>query len=170
MCIRDSMLDDIDRFRDGRPLLARPDSATYRMRKFVGRHRLGVAASAAIIALIASVGIREVSLRTRAEAEAGKAKAVEDYLVSVFDVADPFAPPNLRSGDVTARALLDRGAARVDSVLAGHAENQAELRTVFGRVYSNLGLFDEAASQQRRSLAERRTLYAVSYTHLRAHE
>jgi serine/threonine-protein kinase len=154
-----AMLDDIDRFRDGRPLLARPDSATYRMRKFVGRHRLGVAASAAIIALIAGAGIREVSLRTRAEAEAGKAKAVEDYLVSVFDVADPFAPPNLRSGDVTARALLDRGAARVDSVLAGHAENQAELRTVFGRVYSNLGLFDEAASQQRRSLAERRTLY-----------
>ena len=154
-----AMLDDIERFRDGRPLLARPDSATYRMRKFVGRHRLGVATSAAILALIAGAGIREASLRARAEAEASKARAVEDYLVSVFDVADPFAPPSLRSGDVTARALLDRGAARVDSVLAGHAQNQAELRTVFGRVYSNLGLFEEAASQQRRSLAERRTLY-----------
>ena len=154
-----AMADDIRRFRDGRPVLARPDSAAYRVRKFVGRHRLGVATAVAVLVLVLGAGVREASLRARAEAEAAKAKAVENYLIAVFDVADPYAPPSLRSGEVTARALLDRGSARVDSVLAGHAENQAELRTVFGRVYSNLGLYEQAAAQQRRSLDERRALY-----------
>jgi serine/threonine protein kinase/Tfp pilus assembly protein PilF len=154
-----AMREDLERWRRGHPVLARPDTTGYRVRKFVARHRLGVAMSTAAILVAAGAGLREVSLRARAEAEASKAKAVENYLISVFDVADPFAPPSLRSGNVTARALLDRGAARVDSALAGHAENQAELRTVFGRVYSNLGLFDEAAAQQRRSLAERKALY-----------
>ncbi|MFN8573756.1 MAG: serine/threonine-protein kinase [Gemmatimonadaceae bacterium] len=150
---------DLERWRRGHPVLARPDSPGYRARRFVARHRLGVTLSAAAVLVVVAAGIREVSLRSRAEAEASKAKAVENYLISVFDVADPFAPPSLQSGNVTARALLDRGAARVDSALAGHAENQAELRTVFGRVYSNLGLFDEAAAQQRRSLAGRKALY-----------
>ena len=154
-----ALRDDLERWRRNHPVLARPDTTGYRVRKFVSRHRLGVAMSSATVLLIAGAGVREVSLRARAEAEASKSKAVENYLISVFDVADPFAPPALQSGNVTARALLDRGAARVDSALAGHAENQAELRTVFGRVYSNLGLFDEAAAQQRRSLAERKALY-----------
>ena len=32
--------DDIDRYVDGRPVLARPDGARYRLRKFIARHRL----------------------------------------------------------------------------------------------------------------------------------
>jgi serine/threonine protein kinase/Tfp pilus assembly protein PilF len=154
-----TMIDDIERYRSGRPVLAQPDSKAYRARKFVGRHRAGVAMALAIPVLLAGAGIRERTLRTRAEDEARTSKAVEQYLISVFDVADPYAPPSLRSGDVTARALLDRGAARIDSSLAGHAANQAALRTVFGRVYANLGLFEQATSQLQRSLDQRRTLY-----------
>jgi serine/threonine-protein kinase len=154
-----ALVEDIRRLREGRPVEARPDGAAYRMRKFVGRHRGGVALAAMMLVLLAAAGLRERTLRGRAEAEAERAKAVEEYLVSVFDVADPFAPPSLRSGDVTARALLDRGAAGIDSALAGHPADQAEMRNVFGRVYANLGLYDEATSQLRRSLEARRALY-----------
>ncbi len=46
----DAMLDDLRRYREGRPVLARPDSFRYRAGKFIGRHRVAVAA-AAIVAL-----------------------------------------------------------------------------------------------------------------------
>ena len=78
---------------------------------------------------MAGGGVRERTLRGRAEAETYKARAVEEYLVSIFDVANPFAPPGVRGIDVTARALLDRGAARVAG-LSAQPEVQADLRGV----------------------------------------
>ena len=47
-----ALADDVERFLHGRPVLARPQTAAYRLRKFVGRHRVGVAASAAMVLAI----------------------------------------------------------------------------------------------------------------------
>jgi eukaryotic-like serine/threonine-protein kinase len=151
--------DDLRRFLEGRPVLARPDTTGYRVRKFVGRHRSSVAAGAALLALLAGALVRERTLRARADAEAHKARAVKEYLVNVFDVADPKAPPGQTTGDVTARALLDRGAARVESALTGQPEVQAELSGVLGRVYVNLGLYDKASPLLHKSLEQRRSVY-----------
>ncbi|MEO6526257.1 MAG: serine/threonine-protein kinase [Gemmatimonadaceae bacterium] len=168
-----ALVDDLLRYREGRPVLARRASAGYRLRKYIRRNKVGVTVGA--VAAIALVGgaLRERSLRERAELEARKSSAVEEYLVQVFDVADPFAPPDGRGSDLTARAILDRGASRIDSVLVGQSDVQAELRQVIGRVYNNLGLFDRAAPMLRRSLAQRRALLgdrdaatAVSIDHL----
>jgi len=50
------LADDIRRYLDGRPLIARPESTTYRVRKFVRRHRAPVAAGATlVIVLVAGV-------------------------------------------------------------------------------------------------------------------
>src|SRR4029079_19708124 len=82
-----ALREDLERWRRGHPVLARPDTTGYRVRKFLTRHRLGVAMSAATVLFAAGAGIREVSLPARAEAEASKAKAVENYRISVFDDA-----------------------------------------------------------------------------------
>jgi serine/threonine-protein kinase len=89
--------------------------------------------------------------------------AVEQFLLSVFGAADPFAPPEAKAGDVTARALLDRGARRIDTSLTAQPEVRADLRDALGRVYENLGLYDSAAAQLRRSLAERRALHGARH-------
>ena len=154
-----AMVDDLQRLRDGRPVLAVPDHAVYRLRKFVRRNRAVAAVVTAIVVLLAGASLRERSLRARAEAEAHKARAVEQYLTSVFDVADPYAPPDNKLGDMTARAILDRGSTRIDSVLTGQPDVQAELRHVIGGVYSNLGLYDRAAPALQRALDQRRALY-----------
>src|SRR5262249_5549440 len=73
-------------------------------------------------------------------------------------VANPFAVQATDGGKITARELLDRGAIRIDSTLVGQPEVQAELRTVLGRVYTSLGLYDQAAPLLRRSLAQRTSL------------
>jgi serine/threonine-protein kinase len=154
-----ALAEDLRRFREGRPILARADTAGYRFAKFVGRHRAGVAAAAALVVLLAAGAARERGLRHRAEIEARKATEVGDYLVGVFDVANPFAVERQNGRDITARALLDQGARRVDSTLAGQPEVQAQLRSVFGRAYTNLGLFDQATLLLRQSLAQHRALY-----------
>jgi serine/threonine-protein kinase len=54
-----------------------------------------------------------------------------------------------------ARAARSR-ASRIDTTLADQPEVQAELRSVVGRVYANLGLYDKAIPLLQRSLAQRR--------------
>lgn len=151
--------EDLQRFLDGRPVLARVDSIGYRLQKFVRRHRAIVLMAGSLVALISGAGLRERSLRSHAEEETRKAQAVEKYLVSVFDVADPYAATPDRTGQVTARTMLDRGAARIDSALAGQPDAQGELRGALGRVYTNLGLYDNAIALLRRSLEQLRTVH-----------
>ena len=144
-----ALAEDLRRFRQGHPIQARRDSVGYRFGKFIGRHRAGVAVTFALVALLAGGAAREGVLRRRAEIEARKAKEVGDYLVGVFDVANPFAVERQNGQDVTARTLLDQGARRVDSTLADQPEVQAQLR----------GVFDQATRLLREALAQHRTLY-----------
>jgi eukaryotic-like serine/threonine-protein kinase len=154
-----ALAEDLRRFRAGHPIHARADRAGYRLGKFVRRHRLGVVAAAALVGLLAVGVVRERVLRQRAEIEARKATEVGDYLVGVFDVADPYAHQRRDGRDVSARTLLDQGVRRVDSGLASQPEVQAQLRSVLGRAYTSLGLYDQATSLLRRALAQRRALY-----------
>lgn len=154
-----ALSDDLSRYLRHEPVNAEPDSLFYRTRKFVRRHRIMVGAAALGTFAIVGAGLRERSLRERAVSEARKAQAVQQYLESVFGHADPYSAPNEKSADVTARALLDRGAARIDSAYALEPDVQAELRGVLGRVYTNLGLYDQATPVLRQSLAQRKSLY-----------
>lgn len=154
-----TLAEDLQRFRQGRAILARPDSARYRVQKFVGRHRAGVAVAGLLAAALVGGASRERVLRGRAEVEARKAKEVEAFLVGVFDVADPSGWKEPEGGSVTARELLDRGASRIDSMLVGQPEVQAELRSVLGRIYTSLGLYDKATPLLQRSLAQRTSLH-----------
>jgi eukaryotic-like serine/threonine-protein kinase len=151
--------DDLQRYLSHQPVRARSHSLGYRTVKFVRRNRTGVAVAASLLALLAAGAWRERVLRYQAETETRKATEVGDYLVSVFDVANPFSSGPEDGGDVTARELLERGARRVDSSLAGQPEVQAQMRGVFGRAYAGLGLFDESTVLLRQALADHQKLH-----------
>ncbi|MEM7355511.1 MAG: serine/threonine-protein kinase, partial [Acidobacteriota bacterium] len=69
---------DIERYLDHRPVLARPDTLTYRSRKFVRRHRGGVATAAlAAVALIVFVSVL-IAERNRSRYQETRANAVKD--------------------------------------------------------------------------------------------
>ena len=157
------LAEDLRRFREGHAIAARPDSARYRVTKFVSRHRVGVAVACLLAMALAVAASRERVLRSRAEVEARKAMEVQAFLMRVFEVADPFAREPADGGTITARDLLDRGANRIDSTLTDQPEVQAELLSVLGRVYANLGLFDRATPLLERALAQRRALYGARH-------
>lgn len=161
---------DIRRYLDGLPVEARPESAWYRARKFVGRHRGAVVAAGVALLLLQAFALREVQLRRRAEAATGEARAaarraeaVREFLVGIFDLADPFALTPLRGDTVSARTLLGRGVARIDDELGHEPAVQADMRRVLGRIYGNLGLYEESNALLERSLEQHRDLYGAEH-------
>jgi eukaryotic-like serine/threonine-protein kinase len=126
-----AFVDDLDRWLDGRPVSARPDSMAYRTRKFLQRHRW--VAPAAALALVLGAGWLATTLdharelareRDAAQAEAFRADEARNEAVLAQEAAD-------RERDLAVLAL-----ARADSLQhlaeeqrdrAGAALTQAEL-------------------------------------------
>jgi serine/threonine-protein kinase len=150
--------EDVRRSLQHETIKARPDSPVYRAGKFVRRHRGGVAVAAAAALAITVVTTREYRLRSLAEAETRTARSVEEYLLAVFGTADPFFPTDTSAAGRTARELLDRGTARLDTALANEPQVRSRLRTALGRVYANLGLYDQAGRQLELALSEQRNV------------
>jgi tetratricopeptide (TPR) repeat protein len=94
----------------------------------------------------------------RAEAETRTARETTRFLVDLFKISDP---GEARGNTVTAREMLDKGAARVDSELAKEPAIQARLMDTLGTVYMGLGLYDRARPLLDRAVATRRTLESI---------
>ncbi|HEY7412585.1 MAG TPA: tetratricopeptide repeat protein, partial [Vicinamibacteria bacterium] len=155
---------DLRRHLAHEPVHAGPARAPYRLAKFVRRHRAAVAgAGAGAVVLVAfAVGTVVQSLEVRralarADRERARAERVSRFLVDVFQAADPFEGGGR---EVTARAVLDRGAQRVSEELAGEPDVQASVMSAVGRVYSQLRVYDSAERLLRDALALRRQLHA----------
>lgn len=143
----ETLVEDIRRHLAGRPLRARPDSRLYRARKFVRRHPGGVVGAAAAVL---AIGVYTVTLtftagrlqaeRDRARIEAEKAAQVTEFLVDLFEAADP---AQARGESLTARELLEAGLAQVERLpIAGGV--RAPVLGVMARVYQSLGRYDQA--------------------------
>ncbi len=154
-----ALADDLAAYLAGHPIHARPDHYGYRMRKFMSRHRVSVAAVAVgLLALVAGLCLsiwqthvaRLAGLRAAAEAQ--RAERVKSFLISVFRQSDPDVGDG---ATLTARELLERGAATVETDLAGEPLTEADLLEAVARIEDNLGLSVPALAHGRRALALR---------------
>ena len=151
---------DIGRHLADQPVLAGPPSTTYRMKKFVRRHTIGVATSALVVlALVLGIAVATLGMvrartaeRTTAR-EAETALQVSDFLTGLFEVSDP---SEARGNTITAREILDKGADEIRSDLGGQPLVQARLMGTMGIVYKNLGLYETARELLEESLAIQR--------------
>jgi tetratricopeptide (TPR) repeat protein len=157
------LTDDVRRYLEKRPIRARAESWAYRLACFLRRHGYAFAAVAVIIALLGALTITSLrsALRAREQTvqiarERDTTKHVMKFLVDVFATADPAAR---RGQTITARELLDRGAARVHTELTDRPEIQATLLGTLGRVYRQLGLLDRAMPLLEEALAQRQRLH-----------
>jgi serine/threonine protein kinase/tetratricopeptide (TPR) repeat protein len=73
----DALSEDVRRYLDDEPVLARPESFRYRARKYVRRHRLAVTAAAAV-ALSIVAGVVSVVVQSRETARHAQALAQRD--------------------------------------------------------------------------------------------
>jgi tetratricopeptide (TPR) repeat protein len=124
--------------------------------------RLAIVAGAATFGMVLTSGLAAYALiqrsaaqrqTVRAEAEAETAKQTTKFLVDLFKISDP---SEARGNTVTAREMLDKGAARVDRELAKQPAIQATLMDTLGTVYVGLGLYGQARPLLDRAVATRR--------------
>lgn len=146
-----AVIDDVERHLGGQPVLARPDSSWYRGRKFIRRHRVFVAAGAAVataIVLGAAAALWEARVArlqaARAEAsaqearfEAQVARANQDLLTQIFG-------DTMRGGETSAmRARLDRARAHLQ-------KRYADEPVIYALLLLELaGRYDEASLPER---------------------
>jgi len=147
--------EDIERYLNGYPILARQSSWSYRTGKFVRRHKPGVAASVGVLILIIGYGLSMAVLAARIASERDRAEWVSSFLVDIFRVSDP---SESRGNTVTAREILDKGAATIDTDFDDQPLQAAMLKDVIGRVYQGLGLHDRAIPLLEDALSTRQRL------------
>jgi len=159
---------DLGRYLAGLPVIARADTARYRARKFVGRHKAGVA-GAAILMLTLAGGIvatswearRAAAERDRARTEAAKAERINAFLQDILAYTSPsYGSPNAtKNKDAKLSEVLEQAAARAESELADQPEVLAEVERNIGGVYVTQGRVDQAEPLLRSAVEKLTKLY-----------
>jgi len=169
--------EDILRHLEGRPVLARKGTLSYRATKFVKRHKAGViAAILAILTLIAGMAaiVRESRLeraqRARAERRFNDVRELANSLM--FDINDSIA--NLPGATAARKLLVTKALKYLDSLASeanGDPSLQRELATAYQRVgdiqgllnsQQNVGHSSDALESYHKALTIRETLAASS--------
>jgi eukaryotic-like serine/threonine-protein kinase len=151
---------DIRRYLQDEPIMARPASTLYQLRKFARRHKalvLGVAAVFVVLIAGIIVSAREAS---RANAESATSRAISDFLqndlLAQASAVNQSRPNTKPDPDLKVRTALDRAAARITGRFDRQPEVEAAIRDTIGQTYLDLGLYPEARKQLERALDLRR--------------
>jgi len=130
----DQMAEDIRRHLSGQPVLARKNTAPYVMRKFLGRHKIGVSAAAVVLIAI-SAGLASTLWEARIAAR--RFDDVRNLAHTfLFDIHDSIQ--NL-PGSTAARAMIvETGTAYLDR-LALDARGDSSLQLELAEGYLKIG-------------------------------
>ncbi len=156
---------DLERYADHRPVIAKPPTARYRARKFMRRHRAGAAAATVVVIALISGGAMAGTGFVRARTEAHRAEAISGFLSDLL----ASVRPDQSGRAVTVQEVLERAR---QQILAGgfadDAETQASLALVIGHSYEGLGRYNEALELLKLSTDLRRDLHGPEDGRVRA--
>ncbi len=170
--------EDIRRYLEGLPVIARKDTFAYRTSKFVGRHKIGLAATASIALLLLGatvIAIWEAHLanaqRILAERRFEQVRRLADSLM--FEIHD--SVKDLAGSTPTRRLIVSRALEYLDSLAhdaGGNVALQRELATAYekigdiqGNPYSaNIGDTDGALTSYGKAVQIRERINPSSLT------
>ncbi len=144
-----ALAEDVERYLTQRPVLAQPDTRGYRLRKFVLRNRVAVAAASGVMLAVlagASVAVWQARIaneqRDAAVREQRRAEEVKSFMLSLFRDANP---QNRPGHALSAVELLMLAKDRVGSIDPARVELRVEL---LGTLGDALLILDEAKTAQ----------------------
>jgi serine/threonine protein kinase/tetratricopeptide (TPR) repeat protein len=178
---------DVQRFLSDEAVSARPPRAIYKFQKLVLRNKL-VFAGVGVIAALLIAGLIVVSASlakerqahhetdaalSQAETAKGKAEteSVKSRQVTQFleDMLQGVGPSVSRGRDTTMLLeILDQTAARVGKEMTNKPSVEAELRSLIGRLYLEIGNYDRAETMYRAALATNRKLFGAQSSQVAA--
>ena len=135
------LLSDLDRYLSGLPVEASEQTLSYRLGKFMRRHRVAAAATVLSVLLMIGFATAMAVLARRATRGEARARREEQFLESILRAA---TPEGSQGETVTARQLLDQAAGRLNSELASDPELQSEMTESIAQSYVALGMYSKA--------------------------
>jgi len=158
----EQLASDVRRYLTREPVQARQGNWLYYSQRFIRRHAFGVSAGAAFFVFIIAFAVamsvqtkRIAAERDRSAQESATAGNVSDFMLRIFDSAQP---ETALGHTYTARELLDEAARRVRGDLSQHPEVRARLLEAIGRSYRLIGMHETALPYLEDALRIRRTL------------
>ncbi len=143
------LADDIRRYLAGEPVQAHPDSAGYRLRKFLGRHRIGAAAAALALAAILTASGVAFWQAEQARRSASDMVLVNNFLMDVLKSSDP----HNAGSEISLSQAVDEAAAKVSPRFVDRPDLSSRVRFALGYSMVSRGRLDIAErelSQARR--------------------
>jgi serine/threonine-protein kinase len=154
----EGLIRDLDHYLADEPLEARPDTISYRARKFIRRNWRPVSAAvlvtAFVIALVGFYTARLTAARNAAVAQAVRTDRIQRFMLRLFDGGEKEAGPadNLRVVTIVDRGVLEAKTLDREPLV------RAELYQTLAGVYEKLGKFDRAETLLKESVDTRRSL------------
>jgi serine/threonine protein kinase len=163
---------DLERFLNHEPVIARPASSGYRLRKYIRRHRVAISVATGLLlvlvvfSVVQALQLRETTRerdhakqeRDRANQERDRATRIAGFMSNMFKVPDP---SEARGNSVTAREILDRAANDIGTGLAQDPDVQSQMMHEMAGTYNNLGLHARAHELAQRALDARLSLHGA---------
>jgi serine/threonine protein kinase len=138
---------DLENFLDGRPVAARPQTALYRVRKFVRRRRLFVSAAAVFALGLSTAAVVTVRQEQAARSEAKRSEKVVDFLSRMLSSGTRAGP------GYTVAQMLDLTEPELARNWHDDPLVEARLRMNLGASYSSLQEPDRAAFETEKALS-----------------
>ena len=140
---------DLTRYREARPVSAKPASRLYRAAKFIRRNRVAVAVGSVFTIGLAAATAVSMYQANVARREARRAEQINTFLNDMLGAADPswYTPLKSKGASVTLLDVIDQMRDRIDSYFGSDPEVEIRLRRTIGRMYAVLSKHAEARAQ-----------------------
>src|SRR5262249_24867236 len=129
-----ALADDIERYLNGHAVRVRADSRAYRLRRFIARNKLALGAGASVVVALAVGLVIALWQANAAREQAERADAINKFVLSIIQQADPAASSQTRAADLV---LLTAAEQRVARELDGRPELQLQARIAVATAYRN---------------------------------
>jgi len=152
----EQLSEDLRRHLVGLPVVAREDTPLYLLGKFMRRNKGASVAALLLVCLTVVMTWQRFQIaeeRDRARQERSKAEQIRDFLLGVFEIADP---GQTRGETITAREILEAGTQRLSSQLLDQPLVRAEFLDTVGGIHYQLGLDQRSIELLREALEARR--------------
>ncbi len=164
---------DIKRHLGNEPITARPPSRLYEFQKTVRRHRVGFAATAAVLLTLAggvavsswqAVKAKRAERKAQGEAdrankESALARSAKDFLIRQVLGVNPYLD---EVRDPNRRALIEKIDRAIGTQFTNQPRVEAELRYALGDAYSGVGDLISMTKQLERALEIRRREFGLT--------
>jgi len=161
----DEFIADLNRYLDGLPILARPDSWRYRLRKLNKRKPWLLPLVGIAVIAVCSYVVTLSLYSTRLAKEQRLSVTTQEFLIDLFKAPDPFAPADAELGSsITVVDALEIGYQRVRSELPDQPALKASLLNAISEVYATLDANDIAIELRAEALEIESSVYGERST------